>query len=442
MKKVYYLFITIIIAGLNLTSCKKESYSEIAQAQLEFSLILQPTNDLKSVSVSEASTIIITIEDANGKVIKNSEKLELYNMSGSYITKPISLQTGDYKLTRFFVLDSENNVLYASPLQGSENAYLVEEPLPILFEAAENSVTKLTPQVLAVNSGSPESFGYSTFSFNVVETFDFLVGAFIYNDDIENYQLTTASISIQSDSIDVYEGELVAKTNGSDTVAYDSLGVTNKITLPEKYSSYTLSISKPGYVTYNETFTKEELKLHYRSIDKGPLVVILEPEAASEDTSFYIRGNFGGEYLNLTHYYVPGHSCTYYMYYKDSVLNQGSLHIVAHENGTVNGGRWVGLYFGGQTGGVGLNLDEMELPYTFEAPGEYMWTEIQYYPYPNGSSAHYFAITRGTKLKVTIESISNDIIYGKFSGTPELNGSSITVEGEFHGKFQRVKSYR
>jgi uncharacterized protein (TIGR02145 family) len=56
------------------------------------------------------------------------------------------------------------------------------------------------------------------------------------------------------------------------------LGITNKITLPERYTTYTIEISKQGYKTYRDTFTKEELRLYNRSEDKGPFVVILDKE--------------------------------------------------------------------------------------------------------------------------------------------------------------------
>jgi hypothetical protein len=437
-KHLFQVFILFILAGIGFISCKKESDSGVAQ--LEFSIFLN-SSGLKSASVSEASYVVVTIEDASGKVVKISEKLELYNMSGNYITQPISLVSGNYKLTRFLVLDASNNVMYASPLKESASAYLVHEPLPLAFQANTNSVTKLVPQVLAANSNTPESFGYSTFSFNVVETFDFLVGTFIYNETLKNFQLTTASISILSDTVKVYTGELKNQTNGTNITLSDSMGITNKITLPATYNQYTLNISKPGYKTYIKTFTRDELKLHYRSADKGPLVVVLDKAIPQQDTSFYIRGNFGNEYLNFSCQQIPGHCCTYYMYYKNGTFSHGEFQIVAYESTKINGSRWIGLYSNGVPGVNGIHMDDMVLPYNYKAPGTYVWTDIQYYPYSNGSADHYFAITRGTNLVVTIESIANDIIYGKFSGTPALdsNGSVINVSGEFHGKFNRVR---
>ena len=262
------------------SSCIKESAKFSGQAQFVVS-----ASDLKSSLKSgvadtlNLSYVLFTIEDVSGNVVKNSEKVELYNMNGDYISKPVSLVKGSYKLTGFMVLDSKNNIVYASPLKGSAKAYLVQEPLPISFDILRNGVTKLMPEVISTVNCKPEDFGYVTFGLNVVKTFDFLIGTFIYNDNAKNFELTTAAISILSDIDTIYKGQLNAPQSGSPIVTiYDSIGVTNKITLSEKYNQCTLVISKSGYTTYRQTFTKEELKLHFKSTDKGPLVVILEKD--------------------------------------------------------------------------------------------------------------------------------------------------------------------
>ena len=55
----------------------------------------------------------------------------------------------------------------------------------------------------------------------------------------------------------------------------DSLGIANNIALPAKYINYKLVISKPSYATYQQTFTKTQLKQYYISSNKGPLIVVL-----------------------------------------------------------------------------------------------------------------------------------------------------------------------
>jgi len=280
MKKSLSVSLIIALIAILFLSCKKDSIdTELQQAQLEFTFSASQLKSALKSTVDSGylmgiTSAVITIEDSQGNVVKNSEKIEIYNMNGHYISKPISLVIGNYKLSRFVLLSSSNQVVYASPVEGSDLAYLVEKPLPLLFGAQKDSVTKLNPEVLSTADSRPEDFGYATFSFDIAETFNFLVGALIYNDTIRNYELTDASIFIYSDSSMVYSGQLHGKTSVID-LNYDSLGITNKITLPEKFSSYTIVISKPGYTSYSKTFTKEELRLQYRKEDKGPLMVVL-----------------------------------------------------------------------------------------------------------------------------------------------------------------------
>ena len=298
-------FITVLLA-CTFQSCKKTPSDQTKpEGQLEFAFsVNQLKSALKSTLdsgyVQGITNVVVTIEDLQGNIVKNSEKIEIYNMNGYYISKPISLVAGGYKLTRFLVLDAKNNVVYASPMKGSAKAYLVQYPLAISFTAQKDVVTKLAPEVLSSADSRPEDFGYVTFSFDISKTFDFLVGAFLYNNTSKNFELTTASISIYSDTARVFSGQLGSTRTDSvvNPTKYDTLGITNKITLPERYTTFTVTISKFGYKTYSKTFTKEELRLQYRKEDKGPLVVILEKSSLFDGLVEYYK--FNGNVLDYS----------------------------------------------------------------------------------------------------------------------------------------------
>ncbi len=288
MKRLLTLTFIIALLAIVFQSCNKESNdNELAKAQVEFTF---SGSMLKIANEQILTNVVVTIEDLQGNVVINSEKIELYNMNGNYISKPISLLTGDYKLSRFMVLDGSNNVVYASPLAGSSKAYLVQKPLSIEFIAKKDVVTKLSSEVLSTSNSRPEDFGYATFSFDIAETFDFLVGAFVYDSISQNFELTSAEISIYSDTILVYSGTLEANT-GVTMLNYDALGITNKITLPERYNTYTIIISKGGYTNYCKTFTKEELRLYFNQEDKGPLVISLNRVCDCLETVIDVEGN-------------------------------------------------------------------------------------------------------------------------------------------------------
>jgi hypothetical protein len=320
----------------SLASCKKESIkSDEVFGNLEFSF---SSNTQKSASninsladESSLSTLVIAIEDENGNLVKNYEKIELFNLNGYYISKPVSLLVGNYKLTQFMVLDQNDSIVYLSPMQNSPKAYLVTNPLPLEFSISKDITNKIVPEVLSTKDSKPEDFGYTTFAFDVVETFDFLIGTFIYNESITNYELTTANIQIFADSLLVYSGDLGNQITDSSAL---NNGKTNQITLPERYNYYTLKVAKQGFYTYEKTFTKEELKLHFLSSDKGPLIVILEvAEQGDGLVAFYpFNGNANDESGNENNGTVHGASLTEdrfgnsnSAYYLDGISNYISI---------------------------------------------------------------------------------------------------------------------
>jgi uncharacterized protein (TIGR02145 family) len=232
---------------------------------------------MKSSDIENAASIIISIKNSSGILVYNLEQLPLIKINGSFITRPISLLIGNYELTQFIVADAQGNALFVAPIQGSTNAYLVNSPLPIAFTIAKDVVTKIVPEVVDVENSTPEDFGYSTFSFTVVETFNFLVSVFVYNSQIENFELTTADLLVSSEGIVLFSNNLQA--------------ITNQVTIRDGYDNYILNITKEGYETYIDTLTNAELKLHFRNEDNGPLIVTLEEGCNCPTTVTDIDGN-------------------------------------------------------------------------------------------------------------------------------------------------------
>jgi uncharacterized protein (TIGR02145 family) len=267
------LFYAVLFFTVCFSSCKKDNNNENeSQGTIQFELSAsQQQTQKKCLGISELpASIVITIADSKGKVAIESKKIALFNMNGSYISESLSLVIGNYNITKFMVLNDSDSVIYATPLKGSNLAYLVTTPLPIAFNISKNNVTKVVPEVLSVGSFKPEDFGYYSFSFDVVKTFDFLVTVMVYNFSIKNWELTAANIIIKtSDSTIAYNDTLEA--------------ITNQITLRDNSINYTLQVSKVGYQTYTAIFTSNELKLYFKSEDKGPLLIRLNESGTVTD---------------------------------------------------------------------------------------------------------------------------------------------------------------
>ncbi len=216
----------------------------------------------------EVSSTIVTIASVDGNIIYESEWIDIVQFGEEFVSEPISLEAGDYQLTKFILLNKDGDAIYASPIESSEFAYLVENPLFIDFTVNNNETTKVIPEVLSTKESSPASFGYATFSFTPVETFNFLVGVFAYDTNTLNFELTEAPLTI---------------TSAEDTLYVTTLSAsTNNLRVNDGFDTYTLTIKKPGFSKYQMTFNNEELKAYFEASPEGPLEIVLK-ESTLED---------------------------------------------------------------------------------------------------------------------------------------------------------------
>src|SRR5688572_4119039 len=76
---------------------------------------------------SKAAFILLSIGDRAGNAVDRM-KLSLFALGQGYTTKNFEMETGNYYLTEFIVLDSSSNVIYATPQEGSGLSEYVDDP--------------------------------------------------------------------------------------------------------------------------------------------------------------------------------------------------------------------------------------------------------------------------------------------------------------------------
>jgi hypothetical protein len=222
------------------------------------------------------SHLIISAENDNGTVF-NDEEVPLISFDNEYATEPISLNAGSYRLTKFLVVGEDGTVHYATPVEGSELAYLVNDPLPIHIVVSKNEVIEVEPEVISTSVGSVEDFGYGEFGFNIIETFDVLLGVFVYDRDASNFALADAEITVFGNS-----DSLTSKT---------LFATTNKLTLPDRFEEFTLKITKDGYNPFSYTFSSDSIKSYQGDNENGPLEIVLTSLSISEGLIAYYPFN-------------------------------------------------------------------------------------------------------------------------------------------------------
>ena len=272
MKKNHLILaLLILVVSLLYSSCSNKE--EIYQQKVTFSFENRSLakvlglNKVISTGKTDARYLIVTIENEKGEKIYDTKKIELYRFNESLISEPISLDISDkqYKLTQFLVLDTDNNVIYCTPLTNSSLAYLVTNPLPISFSVNKNQVTKITPEV--ISSSSVDASGYGTFDFNIIETINLKTCVQIMDTVTNSRRLTNAEICI---------------TNNDTTVQYsDSINAAiSTLILKDGYADYTITASKAGYETQRIKLTNTAIKTY----SKNPLTLYL-PERKTQYSS-------------------------------------------------------------------------------------------------------------------------------------------------------------
>jgi hypothetical protein len=271
------LYSLAFLAILTLVTCQEKADPTLINGKLCFKIESSSSlksSDSENCDFGDADKIILTILKDNGEETKYaSSEVKLYEMDSSYLSEKISLETGSYMLTEFFLVDNNSNVLYIAPYEGSLQAQNVNNPLPVYFEIYKDSVTQITVEVLSAEGHTPEDFGYISFSVNEIKIFSLLVNVTEKGSD----STLAAELTITS-------GDYIYKQ----TLDED---VPSTVTIRDNMGVYTLKVAKAGYNTYSEDFTCDELK----DFINVPLVIELEPAGSIINEGLVVYYSFNGD---------------------------------------------------------------------------------------------------------------------------------------------------
>ncbi|SHG42068.1 Concanavalin A-like lectin/glucanases superfamily protein [Chryseolinea serpens] len=250
--------------ALLLLSCQKQDEGVPVEQPVQFSFHYTApsvTGGRTEDVLAGAAFIFVKVSDAAHQPVK-ARMLPLINFNGKLISEPISLLPGNYFITEFLVTDKWGGVMLATPREGSDLAYLVVDPLDISMPISKDEVSEFAPEVVAIGEHHAEDFGYASFTFQYVKTFDFLIAVAAY-DSVENkLNLTEAKVSISGPS----HTPILQQTIPAATAL---------LTMPDVDQTFTVLVEKEGYSAYKESFTTAQLKQYFSSTENGPLLVTL-----------------------------------------------------------------------------------------------------------------------------------------------------------------------
>lgn len=221
---------------------------------------------------------IVSIINAQDQLVVTNKKLAL-SLNGKYITAGLELPNGEYKLTRFTIVNEHGVTRFATPIHPSEKATLVLVPLPLSFSLS-TSTANIAVQVLSVaNTDKPGSFGYPAGSFNTAgDTKDLLtikvqtvisIGKVIYDSIPAPFTLTTWD------------------ENNNETTVFSTLAAgVNEVQVPKSAIKYGFKVSKWGMT--------DEMTLLKADVQEGTIYTLgggrAEKKLRSEVTYKFIAG--------------------------------------------------------------------------------------------------------------------------------------------------------
>ena len=259
-------------------SCKKDDEVNTVPSDVEFGIVFRTPSSVggRTATNLDPDRIQVTVKDNAGNIILDSEIIDLIPFGSSFVSDPVRLVPGSYRITSFLVLNDEGTAIFATPLEGSELVQLVTDPLPIEFQVTANRVNNVQVEVLSIDDNDPRIFGYASFIPIFIPTFQFEIVVFEADTTTANLQTTTASLIVTSSNNTLRNLSLTAGLN--------------LITIRDGLSDYTITINKDNFPSFSKTYTISELQTFSPG---NPLEITLIAGSGSGATSSGILINSG-----------------------------------------------------------------------------------------------------------------------------------------------------
>ena len=190
--------------------------------------------------------------------------------NGKYVADSIQLPAGNYKLSKFIIIDAGNKSTFATPVANSPKASQVQQPLHVAFTVPKPAISRINLEVLQIlPTDQPQQYGYPDGSFTNGQVdpgsrfVKVLVQPLIKIGDIV-YDSVPVSFTLTS-----------WDANGVKTVKNSTLAAgKTELTLSKDMASYQFKVQKWG--------TTDELTLTQNDIQEGTVYSLGGSRAAKK----------------------------------------------------------------------------------------------------------------------------------------------------------------
>lgn len=254
--RFFPLYMLVVMSMLAWQGCTK---TEVHQGTIDFGMNTLIESTLKSAEINRYDVVgaLVSIVGEDGVLVYDKEMLHFYTFGESFVTEKLKLDEGHYMLSEFLLIDSSRHILWATPLEGSRLAHMVDDPLPIEFSIEANTTTHLQPEVVWVGNQNPGDFGYVTFDVQFVD--NFCIGVFY---ESECYPWDNDSIyTATGDFAPVYPGKFLVLAGDKVIMETYIVAGYNKMEIPRGFMKYRIVVVDCFETKcFSETFHIEELR--------------------------------------------------------------------------------------------------------------------------------------------------------------------------------------
>ena len=261
VKLLNSLLVLLVITGI--WSCENRLETGQGKGKAAFSLSIpedtKSAMELLSDTAVVSYHILVSADDKEGNSVISDSLIAVYRFGASFISEDIELETGEYKLTKFMVINPSGAVIYAAPISGSPLAYLIKRPLPVFFQIIDEQTTTVVPEVLFVGDQTPGQFGYVNFGMQVIKPLHFhTICVFDPGNPLimAPIQITTAKLTIVANDGWRYTFNLTASVN--------------HLIIRGGSEYYTFILEKEGFQTQKLQFSGRQLAA---TTSENPLVL-------------------------------------------------------------------------------------------------------------------------------------------------------------------------
>jgi hypothetical protein len=185
MKTIFPHHLLLFILLTFVLSCKNEESPFPSKGKVTFSFFHTARGNGR-IKETAPAFVLLNIKDSNGEVQENIKLVLLYDLGQDYVSEHLELQTGNYQVIQFAILDEFNKIMHATPREGSALARHVNDPLPIDFSVTAAGVQVAAEVLTVLEDDRPEQFGLANFRFEIVHVSVKLISEEYFIYDPEN----------------------------------------------------------------------------------------------------------------------------------------------------------------------------------------------------------------------------------------------------------------